>query len=288
MPILSIQSHVVYGHVGNSAAVFPLQRLGFEVWPLHTVQFSNHVGYDDWAGDSFAPTRLVELVAALDRQGRLADCEAVLSGYLGDPGLIESVAEAVERIRRHNPRCLYLCDPVMGDRNGGLYVKPGIPEGMSERLLPAADVITPNAFELGHLAGQAVENLEQAVAAAHKLIGDRSGSGPRMVVATGLPLSGSPDRAAVLAVSAKEVCYVVTPWLTVSALLHGGGDALAALFLGRYLRSGALGPALSQAVSAVFALFRMSASSGATELPLVAAQDQLVEPSEQLPAEPWL
>lgn len=289
MNILSIQSHVVYGHVGNSAAVFTLQRLGFEVWPLHTLQFSNHVGYGDWAGEVFAPDQVSGVLDALERRNLLAGCDAVLSGYLGDPGIIEAMMRAVERVRRHKPECLYLCDPVMGDRGEGVYVHDGIPELMRNDLVPAADVITPNAFELALLTGRPVETVGQAIEGARRLIdpdwGQGQGRGPKLVVVTSLPHDSLADRVVVLAVTAGQAWQVVTPWLEVPAELHGGGDTFAALFLGNFLTGRSVPDALARATAVVFALFRASQEAGSQELPLIAAQDELVAPSYLLEAE---
>src|SRR5262249_31804466 len=135
--ILSIQSHVAFGHVGNSAAVFPLQRLGHDVWPIHTVAFSNHLGYPTWRGRASRPEEVAEIVDGLDRLGVLSRCDAVLSGYLGDKGNGIVVLDAVARVRAANPNAIYACDPVMGDRGVGLFVKPDIPAIFSEQLLPA-------------------------------------------------------------------------------------------------------------------------------------------------------
>src|SRR5262245_3060593 len=128
--ILSIQSWVAYGHVGNASAMFPLQRMGFEVWAVNTVQFSNHTGYDKWRGQVLPGEAVRELIDGVDELGELGRCDGVLSGYMGDVGIGEAVLEAVQRVRALRPGALYLCDPVIGDVDGGVYVRPGIPEFM--------------------------------------------------------------------------------------------------------------------------------------------------------------
>jgi len=286
MNVLSIQSHVVSGHVGNAAAVFPLQRLGFEVMPIHTVQFSNHVGYQAWTGQAFAPAHVDDLIEGLARHGALDGCAAVLSGYLGEPALAHSVIGAVGRVRAANPGSLYLCDPVMGDRPG-LYVKPEIPELMRTTMVPAADLITPNAFELELLTGLPAVTSEQALAGARRLIAGGSGGRPGIVVVTSVEAPvANPGEIAVVAVTREAAWRVVTPRFEVSALVHGGGDAFSALFLGHYLRTRSLPAALERAASAVLALYRQCWSAGSDELPLVAAQEQLVSPSVLVAAEP--
>ena len=159
MNILSIQSSVAYGHVGNSAAVFPLQRMGLEVWPVNTVHFSNHTGYGQWRGSVLAAEDVVAIIRGIEDRGVLPDCDAVLSGYMGDASLGEVVVEAVGRIKRLNPKAVYCCDPVMGDAGRGFFVRPGIPEFIKEVAVPAADVITPNQFELEFLTGMEVRDL---------------------------------------------------------------------------------------------------------------------------------
>src|SRR4051812_14461438 len=154
--IISIQSAVAYGHVGNSAAVFPLQRLGFEVWPVNTVLFSNHTGYGAWRGRVVGQDWVEEILLGMAERGVIPRTRAVLSGYLGDPSLgdavvLRTVGEA--RAARGRGRMLYACDRVMGDEGRGFFVRPGIPEFSRDRAVPAADIVTPNQFELAWLAG---------------------------------------------------------------------------------------------------------------------------------------
>ena len=154
--ILSIQSAVAYGHVGNSAAVFPLQRLGFEVWPVNTVLFSNHTGYGAWRGRVVALDWVEEIIEGIAERGAIPRTRAVLSGYLGDPSLGEAVLRTVARVRAERPDMLYACDPVMGDEGRGFFVRPGIPEFFRDHAVPAADIVTPNQFELAWLAGRPI------------------------------------------------------------------------------------------------------------------------------------
>jgi len=268
--ILSIQSHVAYGHVGNSAAVFPLQRLGHEVWPIHTVAFSNHLGYPTWRGRARPPEEVAEIVDGLDRLGALKQCDAVLSGYLGDKGNGAVVLDAVARVRAANANALYACDPVMGDRGVGLFVKPDIPAIFSEQLLPVADMTFPNAFELEQLTGGTTERLPAALAAADAL---RARMRPRaLVVVTSLLRSDGPaGRIEVLAVHAESAWLIDAPLHPGPP--HGAGDCFAALFLGHYLRSPNIEDTLARSVSAIHGV--LATSVGAAELRIIAAQDQL-------------
>jgi pyridoxine kinase len=277
--ILSIQSQVAYGHVGNSAAVLPLQRLGFDVFPLNTVQLAHHPGYGAWRGHKLRPEQLDEILRGLEERGVLGRCAAVLSGYLGDPGVADVVARAVAAVRRARPEALYLCDPVIGDDGPGVFVSPGVPEAIRERLLPLADIVLPNRFELAELTGQLVESLEDVRVAA----ADLRARGPRLVVVTGLSLRDRPGELAVLADTAEEAWRVATPQLPLS-IGGGTGDAFSALFLGHYLNAGELRAGLERAVAAMFALVERTCAASAEELELVAAQDDPVDPGRRFPS----
>ena len=278
--VLSIQSAVAYGHVGNSAAVLPLQRLGFDVFPVHTVLLAHHPGHGrGWRGHKVTLAQIDEILTGLEERSALTRCAAVLSGYLGDAAVAGSVLRAIVLTRAARPDALYLCDPVIGDDHSGVFVAAGIPEAIRDRLLPAADIVTPNRFELAHLSGRPVDTLDDALAAA----ADLRARGPRLVVATGLHLPNHPDQLAVLAAGASETWLITTPRRPVD--LGGTGDAFSALFLGHYLATGELRPALERAVTGIFALVERTHAAGADELCLVAAQDELVAPAPLLRAE---
>jgi pyridoxine kinase len=277
--ILSIQSQVAYGHVGNSAAVLPLQRLGFDVFALNTVQLAHHPGHGTWRGHKLRPEQLDEILGGLEARGVLGRCVAVLSGYLGEPGMAAVVARAVQAVRAARPDAPYLCDPVIGDDKPGVFVSAGVPGAIHEHLVPLADIVVPNRFELAHLTGQRIESLEEARAAAAAL----RARGPRLVVVTGLSLAERPGELAVLADTADEAWLVTTPQLPL-ALGGGAGDAFSALFLGHYLLAGDLRVGLERAVAAIFALLERTSAAGAEELELVAAQDLLLDPARRFPA----
>jgi pyridoxine kinase len=281
MAILSIQSHVAYGHVGNAAAAFPLQRLGFEVWRVNTVQFSNHTGYADWRGQVFEAAHIAELIEGIAARGVLGDCQAVLSGYLGDAALGQVILDAVTRVRAVNPAALYLCDPVMGDREQGLFVRPGIPEFLHDKALPAADIITPNQFELQQLTGIEVLRLEDAIAGARKALA----LGPEVVLVTSLRHAATaPGEIEMLAVTTADAWRVTTPFLALEPAPNGAGDALAALFLAHTLKGGAspdaVSEALGRAAAAIYAIIAATGRAGTRELQLIAAQDGFVQPAE--------
>jgi pyridoxine kinase len=280
MNILSIQSWVAYGHVGNAAAVFPMQRLGHEVWAVNTVQFSNHPSYGGFRGRVYDASDVREVVAGIAERGLLPACDAVLSGYLGDAAIGEAVLAAVEAVRAANPQALYCCDPVIGDTGPGVYVRDGIADFMRDRAVASADIVTPNHFELQQLARREARTpagLRAAIEAVHA-------RGPRIVVVTSVEASDTPPDAVDLLVSAADgVHRVRTPRLALA--INGAGDAIAALFLVRFLESGSAADALSRAASSVFGIIRRTAEAGAREPLLIAAQDELVTPTQRFPAE---
>jgi len=274
--ILSIQSWVSYGHVGNAAAVFPLQRLGFETWAVNTVQFSNHPGYGAWRGTMVPPTDIADLVQGMAERGALARCLAVLTGYMGDPALGEVVLDTVERVRAANPNAIWACDPVMGDVGGGFYVRPGLPEFFRDQAVPMADIVTPNQFELEYLTGLTIRSLADALDAAAAV----RALGPKVVLITSLLIDETPaDRIELLVATDAGAWRVTTPRLPLA--VNGAGDAVAALFLGYWLKTGGdAAAALSAAASAIYAVLKTTQALGEREIQLIAAQDELVAPTE--------
>jgi pyridoxine kinase len=273
--------------VGNAAAVFPLQRLGAEVWAINTVQFSNHTGYPAWTGQVFTGETVAALVDGIAAVGALPGCDAVLSGYIGDAGIGEAILGAVARVRDANRDALYCCDPVIGDVDGGIYVRPGIPEFMRDRALPAADVLTPNQFELEWLVrAQPCRTLAGAKRAIAALRERMAPDGPRAVLVTSLRVAETPAAALdLLAVDDCGAWLLRTPLLPIG--VNGAGDAIAALFLCHVLRSGGdVRTALEAAGSSVHGLLRRTAEAGSREILLVQAQDEFVAPTERFRAEP--
>ena len=280
MRVLSIQSHVAYGHVGNSSAVFALQRLGVEVWPVHTVQFSNHTGYGEWRGRIFDGESIDEVVEGIADRGVLPSCDAVLSGYLGSSDVGHAVVGAVARVRAANPDAVYCCDPVIGDVGRGVFVRPGILELLRDVAVPVADVVTPNHYELDVLAGTTTRSLtsvKDAVAFVH-------GLGPRTVLTTSLVSDDTPqDAVDLLASEGGRHWRVRTPRLGLS--VNGAGDAIAALFLAHRVRSGSAAEALERAAASVYGLLARTEAAGSREVLLVEGQEELVSPSRTFPVE---
>jgi pyridoxine kinase len=280
MNLLSIQSHVAYGHVGNASAAFPLQRLGAEVWPVHTVQFSNHTGYGAWRGQVFGADLIRDVVAGIEERGVLPKCDGVLSGYMGDAAIGETILDVVAKVKAANPKARYCCDPVIGDVGRGIFVRPGIPEFMRERALKAADVVAPNQFELDYLAGQETKTLRAALNA----IDSVHRAGPQTVLVTSVHLDDTPkDSIDLLASGADGKFRLRTPLLDIS--VNGAGDAIAALFFFHLLKTGSTVEALSSAASSIFGLMKATKDANSREILLVEAQDEFVKPSHRFAAE---
>ncbi|MCR2811063.1 MULTISPECIES: pyridoxal kinase PdxY [unclassified Microbacterium] len=276
MKILSIQSAVAYGHVGNSAAVFPLQRIGVEVLPVYTVAFSNHTGYGSWRGPMLSPDDVREIIVGIEERGVLGQIDVVLSGYQGGEGIADVILDAVARVKAANPDALYACDPVMGNAKSGCFVAPAIPVLLRDRVVPAADIITPNQFELGFLTDTQPDTLESTLEAVDLV----RATGPRVVLVTSVE---RPDREAdtieMLAVDQTGAWIVQTPLLPMKA--NGSGDVTAALFTAHYRRSGDAADALARTASSVFDLLERTHLSGERELQLVESQEAYAHPRMQ-------
>ncbi len=278
MRILSIQSSVAYGYVGNSAATFALQRLGHEVWPVLTVHFSNHTGYGTWRGQVFDPAVVADVIEGIADRGVLGTADAVLTGYQGSPGVAEVVLSAVARVRDLNPAAIYCCDPVMGDVGRGFFVAQGLPELIRDRVVPVADIVTPNAFELAFLAGVTgpFAGPADVLAAADRV----RASGPATVLVTSVEYPAFSDRIAMIAVGSAGAFEVSTPRLPIS--VNGAGDVTAALFLAHLVTAG-VKTALARTASSVFAILELTAAIGAREIRLVEAQDAIADPACEFP-----
>jgi len=274
--ILSIQSAVAYGHVGNSAAVFPLQRIGIEVLPVYTVNFSNHTGYGSWGGPMISPDDVAAVISGIEARGAFPDIDVILSGYQGGEGIADVILDAVARVKAANPAAVYACDPVMGNAKSGCFVAPAIPVLLRERVVPAADIITPNQFELGFLTGTEPADLESTLASADLA----RAMGPRTVLVTSVERPDRPEGTIeMLAVTDAGAWIVQTPHIPMKA--NGSGDVTAALFTAHYRATGDAATALAKTTSSVYDLLRMTYESGQRELQLVEAQEFYAHPAEQ-------
>lgn len=266
--ILSIQSHVAFGYVGNRAAVLPLQRLGYDVIAINTVQFSNHTGYGGWTGEVFGAEHIGEILGGLEERGVLSQIDGLLTGYLGDPAVGDLIVRSISRLP---PSVTWLCDPVMGDVGRGFFAQPGIPEFFKSRALPKAKIITPNQFELDYLSGLPIETLEDARNACRRV----HEAGPEIILLTSLIHDKIRDDEIQMLASARsgEQYLATTPRLPLDPAPSGAGDCTAALFLAHILNGETLPDALSKTAAGIFALFEETQKAGTRELALIQAQD---------------
>ena len=278
MRLLSIQSSVAYGHVGNSAAVFPLQRLGVEVLPVSTVLFSNHTGYGSWRGLRLTPEDVADVLFGIEERGAFAGLDVVLSGYLGDAGVAAVVADAVARVKAASPTAIHACDPVMGNATAGRFVAADVPDVLRRSVVPHADLITPNQFELGLLTDTQPTSLDALLEAV-----DRARAiGPSTVLVTSVSRAdGDPAAIEMLAADATGAWLVATPRLP--GTFGGTGDVTAALFTAHLRSTGDAAAALARTASSVFDLVELTVESGDRELRLVEAQDRYPAPRLQFP-----
>lgn len=280
MRILSIQSSVSYGHVGNSAAVFPLQRIGVDVMPIYTVMFSNHTGYGSWRGPMMSGDDVREIVVGIEERGGLAGVDAVLSGYQGGDSIGDAILDAVSRVKRVNPDAIYACDPVLGNAQSGCRVSPEVQNLIRDRVVPRADLITPNQFELGFLTGTSPDTLESTLAAADLV----RANGPSTVLVTSVDRPERPDDAIeMLAVMETGAWLIETPRIPLK--VNGSGDVTAALFTAHYRRSGDGADALERTTASVFALLERTHAAGSRELKLIEAQEAFIHPDMRFSAQ---
>ncbi len=270
---LSIQSHVAYGYVGNRAAVFPLQRMGYDVVAVHTVQFSNHTGYGSWTGDIFSDTHIRQVIAGLKDRGVLEHCDALLTGYAGSTAICDIICETLDQLPASTP---WICDPVMGDVGRGFFVKDGIPDFFKSTALTRAQVITPNLFEMEYLSGQKISTTEDALQACRKI----HQAGVSTILLTSLITKDTPDHHISVLASDKThgQFLVTTPMFNLDPAPNGSGDCTAAIFAGHLL--GGLTPdvALAKTIGSIYGLFEKTQQAGTRELAIIAAQDDFVSP----------
>jgi pyridoxine kinase len=280
--ILSIQSHVVYGYVGNRAAVFPLQRLGFNVSALNTVQFSNHTGYGAWEGDVFTQAHIADLYKGLKALEVSDGYDALLTGYMGSPDIGKEIDAIMHELREVNPNLIYCCDPVIGDVGRGVFVRPGVGEYFRDHLIQHANILTPNEFELSFLTGVEIKTLEDAQQACRILID----KGVDKVLVTSVSAEDIDDSHIGMMLYTQEGVYLATTTrFHFDIAPNGAGDVTAALFLGHMLKQNDPKQALSKTMQALHELFRVTNAHHSRELKLIESQDYFdtqSQPSLQL------
>lgn len=241
--VISVQSQVVYGHAGNSAAAEPLRQLGLRVAEVPTTLLSNAPVYPTTRGRVLPADWVADLLRGVDERGLPARAGMLLSGYLGTAAIGKALAEWIDEVLPRHPHLRYCLDPVLGDMHIGLYVEAGLVDIVRERLLPHAWLLTPNAFELGLLCGRECATGAECLEAAREL----QCGGTAWVVVHGIELGDG--SVGVLAVGASEAYRLSTPKLPID--VTGTGDAFAALLAGFLLRGEPLPRALERATTGV-------------------------------------
>lgn len=255
--------------MGNSAAVFTLQRYGHEVWPLPTVLLPHHPGHGQTARTVFGAAALEAMFAKLEERGWLARVDAVISGYLAEPEQADFIARAVSAVKKANPQAVYLCDPVLGDTGTGLYVSAAIARKMPE-LLRLADIVTPNIFELAYLSGSSMEQDVRALIAQARSLGNN------LVVVTSAP--AEPSKAAILGVTHENAWRAETLFhkpVGNQVMPKGTGDLFAACLLHAVLTNMPYPEVLGHAANVTERMVRATLDLGSDELVLERCQHLL-------------
>jgi pyridoxine kinase len=283
MNVISIQSQVAYGHVGNSAAVFPMQMHGIDVVAVPTTLLSNRPGYNTIRGRVLDAQLVADLLLGIEERGAVDTAQMILSGYLGSADNAAVVADFVARAKARNPALAYCCDPVLGDRDRGLFVHADIPPLVRDRLCPLADIVTPNHFEFEWLCGTKAATIDQVIEAARNLMA----RGPSTVVVTSAELSDTPDGeietvAVERAADGYEAWRVRTPKLPISP--NGTGDLFAALLVSARVHGNDTPEALSHAASTIFAVLERTVSSATEEMRIVESAELLANPRRRFDA----
>ncbi|MCL2783957.1 MAG: pyridoxal kinase PdxY [Propionibacteriaceae bacterium] len=272
--LLSIQSSVAYGHVGNSAAAFTLMRMGVETYPVLTVHYSNTTSYGSWKGPVLSAQDVMDVITGIDERGALSGVDGILSGFQGSEVMGETILSAVALVKQRNPKAVYCCDPVMGDVGRGMYVAPGIPEFLRDRVVPNADIVTPNQYELDFITNRTTTSLTDVLAAIDAVIAQ----GPRTVLVTSAIADDAPANSISMVAATKDEAWLVSTPL-IDQVFTGSGDMTTAVFFAQLLETGRLDSALKTTADVVYSVLYATAQSGRRELALVQAQDQIVNPS---------
>lgn len=275
MALLSIHSSVVSGHVGNSAAAFPVQCMGIEIWQIPTVLLSNHPGHGRFTGQAVDAVLLERLVDGLAMHGALDHCRGVLTGYFSTAGQVDVAAQAIRRVRSISPTTITLCDPVLGDEGKGLYVPQTVADAVRDELVPEADILTPNAFELGWLTSMPTGTVDEAARAADAL----RTSGPDKVLVTSLSGAKGNETIGMLLAEAGHHHFIETPRLPIS--VNGAGDLAAALFVAHLMLGATSMQALEKTVSTIYAVVERTVELGRNELAILDCASLYANPRER-------
>jgi pyridoxine kinase len=263
MLVISIQSQVVHGHVGNSAAVFPMQAEGLTVAAVPTTLLSNHPHYPTMRGSVLEPRLVNDLLLGVEERGLVEKASILLTGYLGSVDNAAVVAEFVARAKRSNPALTYVCDPVIGDDDIGVFVAEGLLEIFRDRLVPMASAITPNQFELQLLSGLPARSASELRAAA----GILADGGRRTVIATGCTLDDTPaGKVETILCEPHGLCRTATERLPIRPC--GTGDLFTGLFVAGLAKGLSPAAACRKATAQVFRILGRTMEAGSEEMQL--------------------
>jgi pyridoxine kinase len=259
--VISIQSQVVYGHVGNSAAVFPMQAKGLSVAAVPTALLSNHPHYPTMHGTILESDLVAGLLRGVEERGLIERARVILTGYLGSPENAQEVAAFVERALRRNPDLLYICDPVMGDDDLGIFVRDGLVDVFRDRLAPMAAIVTPNQFELELLSGLPARSRD----ALHEAMLSLAGRGTRGAAVTGCVLEDTPSGAIeTVAWDMRELTRTAVGRLPIRPC--GTGDLFAGLLVARLCAGRNLHEAAAAATQEIHAVLRRTQAENSGEM----------------------
>nr|WP_179188687.1 pyridoxal kinase [Kiloniella majae] len=274
--IISAQSHVCYGHVGNSAAAFPMQKLGVSVHSVPTTILSNHPAHSSFYGQAIESDLLRDLFSGLEERGAFHESAGFQSGYLATLDNGHVIEKAVKRFKACNPQGIYCLDPVMGDVEKGFFVQAGIPELIAQKLLPLADIITPNKFEFDALTATSCQssicqNHNDMVAAARKLMEDFN---LRCVVITSADF-GEKETTHTLVVRREDATLYTTPFLQNGP--SGTGDLFTGMFIARILMGQDEMEAADSSLNAVYSIIKHTVTSNLRELDIITHQECIID-----------
>lgn len=259
--LVSVQSQVVYGSVGNSVAVPALQACGLNVAAVPTVMLSNTPHYPSIHGGAVPIDWFSGYLQDLLARGALRRARAILAGYLGSPAQAAVLARWIDRVRAERPRIQVLIDPVIGDHDHGIYVDPGLIDAYRQHLLPRADGLTPNGFELACLTGQRADDPEAVICAARRLLTGRTGW---VVVTSAAPGACAPDELRVAVVTRNGHRVITHP--RIPAAPKGTGDLFSAMLTARLLAGASVFEAAERASDQVIAAVQRTHRAQCAEL----------------------
>ena len=277
--IISIQSHVAEGYAGNKAAVFPLQRLGIDVTVMNTVQFSNHTGHAHYLGQTFAAKHIDDLFEGLALNNKLNSHQALITGYLGQLEIGQCIIKQLINIRQTHPDFIYCCDTVFGDYATGTYASKEMPAFFRNEILPYADIITPNQYELEILTDQKITDIKSALKACQHA----REMGPKIVLLTSFSEPNS-SKIGMFLSTKKESWLIESPKHKLRPTVGGTGDISSAIFLAHYLNQMPLFQVLTQTFNSLYGLIKKTADLNKEELALIEAQEEIVFPTSNFKA----